>query len=126
MASLTPYLTIADGRAAEAVDFYVKALGGQEVARMPGQDGKRLMHAHIKFGAHDLFLSDDFRDVPGPAPAGVTLHLQLDEVDPVWDRALAAGCEVTMPLENQFWGDRYGKLKDPFGHNWSLASPVKR
>ncbi len=123
---ICPYLTIRGGRGVEAVGFYVKAFGATELDRRPGQDGVRLMHAHRKINGHDLFLSDDFTDAGTAPAAGVTLHLEVDDVDPLWESAVAAGCEVAMPLEDQFWGDRYGRLKDPFGHSWSLASPVKR
>ena len=123
---LTPYLMIGGGQANAAVDFYVRAFGGQEITRRPGQDGKRLMHAQVKINGHDLFLSDDFTEAGAPTPAGVTLHLEVEDADTIWNSAVAAGAEVTMPLADQFWGDRYGKLRDPFGHTWSIASPVRK
>ena len=123
---LSPYLTIGGGRANEAVDFYVRAFGGREITRRPGQDGKRLMHAQVKINGRDLFLSDDFSEAGVPAPAGVTLHLDVEDADAIWNSAVAAGAEVTMPLADQFWGDRYGRLRDPFGHSWSIASPVRK
>ena len=96
---------------------YSAGLGG------PSEDGKRLMHCNLAINGAFLNLSDDFQD--SPAPAGVTLHLQVDDADESAARAVAAGAEITMPFEDQFWGDRYGKVRDPFGHSWSIASKSK-
>jgi PhnB protein len=75
-------------------------------------------------------LSDDFPEYrggqPAPAPASVTLHLQVDDADRWWNRAVEAGAAVTMPIADQFWGDRYGHLKDPFGHSWSIGAPIRK
>ena len=124
-----PHLTISGGRGGEAADFYARAFGAEEKRRMPADDGKRLMHCHLQINGEDVFLNDDFPEYRGGgeavAPGGVTLHLQVDEVDTWWARATEAGCEVTMPLADQFWGDKYGQVRDPFGHSWSLASPSK-
>lgn len=127
---ITPYLTINDGRASEAAAFYVKAFGAVEQFRQPADDGKRLLHCHLVVNGGSVMLSDDFSEMQGgvaaPAPAGFTLHLQVADADKVWADAIAAGATPTMPLALQFWGDRYGKLRDPFGHNWSIAStPAK-
>ena len=126
---LTPYITIKDARGTEALDFYAKAFGAEEVFRNFADDGKRLLHAHIKINGASVMLSDDFPEyrggTPAPDPAGTTLHIQVADADPLWNQAVAAGAEVKMPLADQFWGDRYGQLKDPFGHSWSIASPVK-
>lgn len=125
---VTPHLTIRDGRAAEAIDFYVRAFGAAEVGRHPAEDGKRLMHAHLVVNGGPLFLNDDFPEMTGGptgAPAAVTLHLQVPDADAAWERALAAGAAVRFPLDNQFWGDRYGQLTDPFGHAWSIGGPLK-
>ncbi|HEY9217890.1 MAG TPA: VOC family protein [Phenylobacterium sp.] len=118
---VAPYLII-DGASA-AIDFYKRAFGAEEMARMPAEDGKRLMHAHIYINGASVLLNDFFPEYghPPQAPAGFNLHIQLDDVDSWWKRAVDAGCEVVMPLETQFWGDRYGQLKDPFGVIWSLA-----
>ena len=124
----TPHLTIGGGRGAEAVDFYKAAFGAEELRRQPAQDGKRLLHAHLRINGGDLMLADDFPEYHGGgpvAPGGVTLHIHVDDADAVWNRAVAAGAEVRMPLEDQFWGDRYGQLKDPFGHSWSIGAPSK-
>jgi PhnB protein len=126
---IAPYLTIRDGRAAEAVDFYKRAFGAEEVDRKPAQNPAKLMHAHLRINGGSLLLSDDFPEYMGgretAAPSAVTLHLQVDDADAWWARALGAGAEVKMALADQFWGDRYGQLKDPFGHSWSIGAPVK-
>ena len=126
---LTPYLTIRGGRGQEAVAFYEQAFGGKERFRNLADDGKRLLHARVEINGAILMLSDDFPDMRGgnesPAPAGCTLHLQVDDADAWAQRAVAAGAEVTMPLQDMFWGDRYGHLRDPFGQSWSLGSARK-
>ena len=87
------------------------------------------MHAHLLINGGSLMLSDDFPEYHGQvdagSPIGVVIHLQVPDADAVWARALEAGAEVTMPLEDQFWGDRYGHLRDPFGHRWSIGGPIK-
>jgi PhnB protein len=119
---VTPYLTIKG--AADAIEFYKKAFGATELMRMPGEDGKRLLHAHIRINDDDVLMSDDFQDASSP-PSGVTMHLQVDDADTWWKRALGAGAKVKMELADQFWGDRYGIVVDPFGHCWSIASAAK-
>ena len=126
---LTPHLGIGGGRAAEAIDFYRQAFGAQEQMRMPAEDGKRLMHAHLTINGASLMLADDFPEYSGRAagpPEGVTLHLQVTDADAAWQRAVDAGATVKMELADQFWGDRYGQLQDPFGHRWSIGAPVKQ
>lgn len=127
---LTPHLTIRDGRAAEAIDFYVRAFGAVERIRMPADDGKRLMHAHLAINDGALMLNDDFPEYRGGqaegAPAGLTLHLQVDDADRWFERATKAGAVETMKLQDMFWGDRYGQVTDPFGYRWSIAAPVKK
>jgi len=123
---VTPYLTVGGGKAAEAAEFYKQAFGALEQFRMPAEDGQRLMHCHLVINGGSVMLSDDFSSAGAPAPAGSTLHLQVDDADAWWDRAMAAGaCEVTMPLADQFWGDRYGHFKDPYGHRWSVGASRK-
>jgi PhnB protein len=132
MAYLTPipHLAVNDGEA--AIDFYQRAFGATVQSRHPGPDGKRLMHAHLKFGEGDLMLHDDFPEfgmdaVKPPTRLGgasCTIHLEVADADVAWKRAIDAGAEVLMPLDNQFWGARYGQLKDPFGHVWSIGGPV--
>ncbi|HXG99779.1 MAG TPA: VOC family protein [Sphingomicrobium sp.] len=124
---LTPHLAIRDGRAAEAIDFYKAAFGAEERMRMPADDGKRLMHAHLMINHASLMLADDFPEYSGRQagpPEGVTLHLQVIDADAAWNRAIEAGASATMELADQFWGDRYGQLSDPFGHRWSIGAPL--
>ena len=128
LTGLTPHISIPDKRAAEAIDFYVAAFGAEEQSRMPAEDGVRLMHAHLVINGASLMMHDDFPEYSGcamAAPSGVTLHLQVDDVDTWFARAIAAGATPTMQLENMFWGDRYGQVKDPFGHRWTLATHVE-
>jgi uncharacterized glyoxalase superfamily protein PhnB len=120
---VTPYLTIKDGRASEASAFYAKAFGAKELFRQPADDGRRLLHCRLELNGGLLMLSDDFQG--SPAPAGFTLHLQTEDAQALWDRAIAAGAVETMPLAKQFWGDIYGKVRDPFGVDWSIASTPK-
>ncbi len=123
---LTPHLAIGGGRAAEAIEFYKKAFGATELMRHAADDG-RLMHAHLKVNGASLMLHDHFAEHHGgdplPDPAGVMLHLQVDDADAWWNRATEAGATTVMELEDQFWGDRYGQLKDPFGHVWTIGAP---
>lgn len=123
---LSPYLAIRG--AAAAIDFYKKAFAAEEVIRMPAEDGKRLMHAHIRINGGDILMSDAFAEFGHDMgdPRGVTVHLQVDDADAWWKRAIDAGATVTMELGDQFWGDRYGQLRDPFGHAWSIGATIKK
>lgn len=124
---VTPHLTIGDGKASDAIAFYVAAFGAEERGRMLADDGSRLMHAHILINGSSVMLNDDFPEYSGgPAspPASVTLHLQVDDADAWWNRAVAAGAIIRFPLDNQFWGDRYGQVTDPFGYVWSIGAPI--
>lgn len=128
LTGVTPHLTIPSRGGQAAVEFYGRAFGATEVRRMLADDGERLMHAHLKINGGSLMLHDEFPEYGGDtdiAPKGVVLHLQVDDADLWWERALAAGAIPEMPLADQFWGDRYGVVKDPFGHSWSIGSPVK-
>ena len=125
--TLTPHLTVRD--ADKALEFYKNALGAEvlQVARMP--DGK-VLHASLKIGDSMLMLNDEFPEYGGLSPlstggTGVTIHIYTENVDAAFDRAVSAGAQVKMPLMDQFWGDRYGIVADPFGHKWSLATHVK-
>lgn len=125
---LTPHLAIPDKRGAEAIDFYARAFGAIEQARMLADDGVRLMHAHLLVNDASLMMHDDFPEYTGgpmAAPSGVTLHLQVDDTDAWYDRAIAAGATSRMPPEDMFWGDRYAQVVDPFGHAWSIGTPQK-
>jgi PhnB protein len=119
--------------AAEAIAFYTKAFGAVELMRMPAEDGQRLMHAQIRIGDATLFLCDDFPEYCGgksrhPLALGgssVTLHQYVPNCDAALAQAAAAGATITMPAQDMFWGDRYGCVVDPFGHEWSFATPLK-
>ncbi|MEO6041821.1 MAG: VOC family protein [Croceibacterium sp.] len=124
---IAAHITIRDGRGADAVKFYHDAFGAEEVSRHLADDGKRLMHAHLTLNGGSFMLNDDFPEMrgggPAAAPSGTTLHLQVPNADAIWNRAVAAGATVKFPLENQFWGDRYGQVEDPFGYTWSIGGP---
>jgi len=131
-ASISPHLCVSN--AAAAIDFYKKAFGARELARHPAPDGKRLMHAALELNGGTVMLADDFPEYhggkgnTGEAYGGspILLHLQTDDADALWKQALAAGATIVMPLADQFWGDRYGQVKDPFGFIWSIGAPVKQ
>ena len=125
---VTAHLTIAGKRATEAIDFYKRAFAAEEaMPPMMADDGERIMHAHLRINGGSVMLNDDFPEYGGAAgaPASVTLHLQVDDADRWFERATSAGAEVSMPLDDMFWGDRYGQVKDPFGHSWSMAHPLR-
>jgi PhnB protein len=127
---LIPHLVVKG--AAAAIDYYTAALGAVEVFRaQPAEDG-RLMHATLQVAGSTFFLCDDFPEYCGgvsQAPAGpspVTLHLCVPDCDAAIARAAAAGGTVTMPAQDMFWGDRYGQVRDPFGHTWSFSHPLAK
>jgi PhnB protein len=128
--SLSPHL-IVDGADA-AIDFYVNAFNAVELGRVPGSDG-RLIHAAVQINGSTVLLNDDFpehNDGKSMTPVAlggtpVTIHLTVVDVDARFQQAIDAGATVLMPLEDQFWGDRYGVLRDPFGHHWSMGQPVR-
>ena len=125
---ITPHITIRERKAAEAIEFYKAAFGAEELMRHPTDDG-RLMHASLKINDGYLMLNDDFPEhMGGPSnpPASFVLHLNVPDADAAWKRALDAGAEVRFPLADQFWGDRYGQVTDPFGFIWSIGAPVKQ
>ena len=127
MHSVTPHLICAG--AAKAIEFYRQAFGAEEGARLPGPDG-RLMHASVKIGDSQVMLVDEMPEWGALGPKSlkgtpVTIHLYVEDVDAFVERAVKAGAKVTMPVADQFWGDRYGKLEDPFGHHWSVATHVR-
>ena len=126
---VTPFLTIREGRGAEALDFYARAFAGEVVEKNLAQDGRRLMQAEVRVNGGAFMISDEFPEYTGgpqsPA-AGVHLHLAVDDADRWAPRAEAAGATVMMPVADKFWGDRYGQLRDPFGHSWSVGSPIRQ
>ena len=126
--TVTPHLVIRN--AAEAIDFYKRAFGAEELERMSGPDGRSIMHARLRIGDSILMVCDEFPQfgVRGPQSLGgspVTINLYVENADTVYQRAVAAGAQATMPLKDQFWGDRYGKLKDPYGHEWAVATHIE-
>lgn len=122
MQSITPHLVVRD--ASRAIDFYKRAFGAEQRKRTDDPTGK-VMHAELKIGNTTLMLADEFPGMGNPAPgkegSPVVLNLYSDDVDALWEKATDAGATVTMPLEDQFWGDRYGQIRDPFGHAWALG-----
>jgi PhnB protein len=123
--TVTPHLVIKGAGA--AIDFYKKAFGAEEVMRMPGPDGQSVMHAEIKIGDSIVFLADEFPGMPARSPKAlggttVTITLYVADADKVFNQAVAAGATATMPPVDMFWGDRYGKVLDPFGHDWAIAT----
>lgn len=126
MHSIIPHLVVRG--ATRAIEFYKKAFGAVELTRMPMPDGKTLMHVHLKIGDSHLFLVDEMPNMgqsKGPQSLGgtpVTLHFYTENVDATFNRAIGCGCQVLVPPTDMFWGDRYSKLADPFGHHWSIAT----
>ncbi len=121
--SITPSLICSN--AAAAIDFYKKAFGAQEIMRMPSPDGK-ISHAELKIGDSAFMLSDEFpgRAVPPnpKAPPSSELFLYVTDADTTFKRAIEAGAKSEMPMQDMFWGDRYGKVVDPSGHHWGIAT----
>jgi PhnB protein len=132
ISSLSPHIFVSN--AVAAIDFYKKAFSAQELSRHAAPDGKRIMHAALLINGATLMLCDDFPEYRGgkgstPEALGgspVVLHLQVKDPDPVFNQAVSAGAKVTMPLADQFWGDRYGQVTDPFGHIWSIGATVRK
>ena len=127
MHSVTPHLICAG--AANAIEFYKKAFNAVEEARLPGPQG-RIMHAQIRIEGSAVMLVDEMPEWGAFGPKSlkgspVTIHLYVENADAVFARAIGAGAKVTMPLTDMFWGDRYGKLEDPFGHHWSVATHTR-
>jgi PhnB protein len=127
MHSIMPHLVVRD--AARAAEWYRAALGAEERGRIEVPGGK-LMQVELRFGDSTVMLADEFPDwdVLSPLAIGGTatvLHLSVDDVDTVWQRALDAGAEVRQPLVDAFWGERYGQITDPFGHRWGLAQHIR-
>jgi PhnB protein len=119
------YLIVKNAK--EALDFYQKAFGAEVGHRMPGPDGKSTMHAEMRLGNSTVMLTDENPQwgTKSPQTLGGTpasLHLYVDNVDKLFERAVKAGCTVKAPLMDAFWGDRYAKLADPFGHEWGIAT----
>lgn len=127
MHTVTPHLVCSD--AAKAIEFYCRAFNATEMIRVPGPGGK-LIHACVRIGDSLVMLVDENPQWECLSPltlkgSPVTIHLQVDDVDAVFSQAIKAGATVTMPVNDMFWGDRYGVVKDPFGHQWSIATHVR-
>ena len=121
----TPYLRVRG--AAKAIEFYKKAFGAEEMVRMPSPDGKMIMHAELKIGDSPIMLGEEMKEMNALSPQSVGgtgggVHLYVRDVDAFVAKAVAAGAKLTMPVADMFWGDRYGKLTDPFCHEWSVAT----
>lgn len=125
--TITPQLAV--NGVADAIAWYAKALGAHELLRNLAPDGVRIMHAELLLGDSRFFVVDEFDgSMKAPSTLGgspVTLHLYVRDVDALFDRAVGAGANVVLPVADQFWGDRYGILDDPFGHRWSIASRIE-
>jgi|HubBroStandDraft_1064217.scaffolds.fasta_scaffold169438_2 PhnB protein len=125
--TVTPSLAVVGGVA--ALEFYKKAFGAKELQRQVTPSGQ-LIHGRLRIGDSIVMLSDVFRGSDRSAPSTVetttvTLHIYTTDVESLWNRAVDAGAKVTMPLDDMFWGERYGHLVDPFGHHWSLSTPIR-
>ncbi len=126
--TLTPNLVVRD--APRAIEFYKKAFGAKERGVMYDPEGKSIIHAELKFGDSILMLNEEFPPMKVLSPqsiggSSVTIHMYVEDVDGIFEKAVSAGAAVKMPLMDAFWGDRYGVLVDPFGHQWSLATHKK-
>ena len=122
--TITPFMTVRD--AARAIEFYKQAFGAKEKGVMKGPEGK-VMHAELVIGDSIIMLADEFPEFGSLSPqstggSGTGLHIYIEDVDSAFDRAVKAGATVEMPVDDMFWGDRYGKLRDPFGHKWSIGT----
>jgi PhnB protein len=126
--TVTAALTVRNG--ADAIDFYKKAFGAEEIMRVPGPDGKSLMHAEIRVGNSRIMLGDESPAMGCLAPVtlggpGGSLYVYVPDVDAAFKRAVAAGAKAVMPVTDMFYGDRFGQVEDPSGHRWGLATHVE-
>ena len=126
--SVTAALVVRDGK--KAIEFYKTAFGAKLLSVMNGPDGQSVMHAELKIGDTKMYLGDENPDMGARSPQAlggspVSLNIYTEDCDAMFKKAIAAGATVKMPLDNMFWGDRYGKLTDPFGHEWGIATHVE-
>ncbi|HEX2207203.1 MAG TPA: VOC family protein [Longimicrobium sp.] len=124
---VTPYLMVRG--ASQAAEWYKRAFGAEEVMRMPAEGSDKLMHCHLRINGGDVFMSDEFPEYGaslGEGPRGVTMFLAVDDADRWYNRAVEAGATVRMEIADQFWGDRFGEVVDPYGHGWAFGSPIKK
>jgi len=117
--TVTPHLTLKNGQ--EALAFYKKAFGAKVLGKIMSPDGK-LLHADLMIGDAHVFVSEPMM---GGEPSSSSVHLYVENADKAWKKAVGAGAQVVMPLDNAFWGDRYGVLADAFGQKWSISSHVE-
>jgi uncharacterized glyoxalase superfamily protein PhnB len=124
--TVVPYLRVKG--AANALDFYTKAFGAKEIMRMPSPDG-RIMHAEVSIDGSAVYLSDEFPEfgaATGAPNGSVSVHLNVPDTDARFEKAVKAGATAMMPPADMFWGDRFAKLRDPFGHEWSLSTTIEQ
>ncbi len=126
--SVTPTLTVRG--ASNAIEFYKKAFGAQEIMRFPGPDGQTIMHAEIKIGNSRIMLTDEIPQMKCLSPQSVGgassgIFLYVENADDVFNKAVSAGAKATMPIMDAFWGDRCGSIEDPFGHRWTISTHKK-
>jgi uncharacterized glyoxalase superfamily protein PhnB len=126
MKGVIPYINV-EG-AIEALAFYEKAFAAKELARMPAEDGKRLMHGHLEINGGSLMVSDVFPEAGyhHQPSHSFTMQLVVDDAEAWFNRAVAAGCEVTNPVQVMFWGDKWGSVRDPFQVHWAFNEPAKK
>ncbi|MCG8593876.1 MAG: VOC family protein [Kiloniellales bacterium] len=125
-ASVIPHLVVKG--AADALEFYKRAFGMEETLRMASPSGDSIVHAELRHGNGTIYLADEFPQCQSPQALGgspVTIHLHVKDVDSAFQQAVDAGAEAVMPPADMFWGDRYGKLRCPFGHEWSMAQHLR-
>jgi PhnB protein len=127
MHTVTPHLVVRD--AAKAIEWYKKAFGAEEQYRMPMPNGK-IMHAQIRIGDSVILMAEELAEMGNKSPQSIggsatTLNIYVDDAEKLWKRAVDAGAKVTMPLSEQFWGDKYGVVVDPFGHIWAIGQHVR-
>ena len=125
--TITPGLVVSGAH--KAIEFYKQAFGAEVVGIKTTPDGSKIAHSDIKIGNSHVFVNDEFPEMGARAPqaggpAPVSLNLYVEDADALFNQAVAAGATVLMPLADQFWGDRWGMVADPFGHVWSVASHV--
>jgi len=125
--TMTPNLVCRN--AARAIEYYKTAFGATELRRAPGPNGE-ILHAELQIGDSKFFLNDSMSKTPMPSPGEGTsnptyIHLYVPDADKIFNRAVTAGSRVDMPLQDMFWGDRYGKLTDPYGQQWGIATHIE-
>jgi PhnB protein len=131
MDRIVPEICVHDGPA--ALEFYKKAFGAEETSRMMTPDGKKLLHGDLSIGGHRIFVIDEFSAEEGGTcrcprtlgGTGVRINIEVEDADGTVERAVAAGAKITMPVQKLFWGARYGKIIDPFGHEWGINQQLE-